>query len=84
VQVQVYRAWGEAARTIARAARALPYVSAARATGRFARVEVARERSPGTARVLADLGALAGARVSFAEEAPLDMESTLLALSGGA
>jgi len=84
VPLQVYRAWGGEARAIARAARALPYVAGARATGRFARIEVRREGTPGTARVLADLGALAGARVSFAEEAPLDMEATLLALAGGA
>jgi len=84
VPLRVYRAWGGEARAIARAARALPYVAGARATGRFARIEVRREGTPGTARVLADLGALAGARVSFAEEAPLDMESTLRALAGGA
>ncbi len=84
VPLQVYRAWGGEARAIARAARALPYVAGARATGRFARIEVRREGAPGTARVLADLGALAGARVSLAEEAPLDMEATLLALAGGA
>jgi len=84
VPLQVYRAWGGDARAIARAARALPYVAGARATGRFARIEVRREGAPGTARVLADLGALAGARVNFAEEAPLDMEATLLALAGGA
>ena len=83
VPLELYRAWGEDARAIARAARALPYVQAARATGRFARVEVARDRSPGAARVLADLRALPGADVWLAEEARVDMESTLLALARG-
>jgi ABC-2 type transport system ATP-binding protein len=83
VPLELYRAWGEDARAIARAARALPYVQAARATGRFARVEVERDRSPGAARVLADLRALPGADVWLAEEAPVDMESTLLALARG-
>ena len=82
--LQVYRAWGDDARAVARAARALPYVEGARATGRFARIEVRRAEAPGAARLLADLAALAGGAVSFAEEAPLDMESTLRALSGGA
>src|SRR6185295_13598904 len=81
VPLELYRAWGEDARAIARAARALPYVQAARATGRFARVEVARDRSPGAARVLADLRALPGADVWLAEEARVDMESTLLSLA---
>ncbi|TMB60353.1 MAG: ABC transporter ATP-binding protein [Deltaproteobacteria bacterium] len=80
--LQVYRAWGDA-RAIVRAARALPYVEGARATGRFARIEVRRGEAPGAARLLADLAALAGGAVSFTEEAPLDMESTLRALSGG-
>src|SRR5207247_430661 len=56
--LQVYRAWGDA-RAIARAARALPYVEGARATGRFARIEVRRGEAPGAARLLADLAALA-------------------------
>jgi ABC-2 type transport system ATP-binding protein len=83
VPLELYRAWGDDARGVARAARALPYVQAARATGRFARVEVARDRTPGAARVLADLRALANADVWLAEQAPVDMESTLLALARG-
>ena len=82
--LRVYRAWGENARAIARAAKTLPYVEAARATGRFARIEVRRTDAPGARRVLADLAALAGGAVSFTEETPLDMESTLRALSEGA
>jgi ABC-2 type transport system ATP-binding protein len=83
VPLELYRAWGDDARAIARAARALPYVQAARATGRFARIEVPRDRSPGTARVLGDLRALPGAGVWLAEQLPVDMESTLLALARG-
>jgi len=83
VPLRVYRAWGENARAIARAAKTLPYVEAARATGRFARIEVRRTDAPGARRVLADLAALAGGALSFVEEAPLDMESTLRALAGG-
>ena len=83
VPLRVYRAWGENARAIARAAKTLPYVEAARATGRFARIEVRRTDAPGARRVLADLAALAGGAVSFTEETPLDMESTLRALSEG-
>ena len=83
VSLRVYRAWGEEPRAIARAARALPYVEGARATGRFARIEVRRAEAPGVTRLLADLTTVAGGAVSFAEETPLDMESTLRALSGG-
>ena len=73
--------WGDDDRAIARAARALPYVSAARATGAFARIEVARARTPGAARVIADLVGLHDGAVRFAEHAAVDMETTLLALS---
>jgi ABC-2 type transport system ATP-binding protein len=83
VPLELYRAWGDDARAVARAARALSYVQAARATGRFARIEVPRDRSPGTARVLADLRALSDTRVWLAEQVPVDMESTLLALARG-
>ena len=83
VPLELYRAWGDDARAVARAARALPYVQAARATGRFARVEVARANSPGAARVLADLRALPNAGVWLTEQSPVDMESTLLALARG-
>jgi len=83
VPLELYRAWGDDARGIARAARTLPYVQAARATGRFARVEVARADTPGAARVIGDLRALPDAGVWLAEQAPVDMESTLLALARG-
>jgi ABC-2 type transport system ATP-binding protein len=79
--LELYRAWGDAPRVIARAARALPYVAGTHAAGGYARVEVARERSPGGARVLGDLAALPDASVRLVEIAPLDMEATLLALA---
>ena len=84
VPLELYRAWGDDVRAIARAARALPYVSGARATGRFARVEVRRDHTPGARAVLHDLTSLPGGGVRFAEQTPVDMESTLLALAQGA
>jgi ABC-2 type transport system ATP-binding protein len=81
VPLELYRAWGEAPRALARAARALPFVSGARASGRFARVEVPSARSPGADAVLRALAGLAGARL--VEALPVDMESTLLALARG-
>jgi len=83
VPLELYRAWGDDPRRIARAARALAYVDGARATGRFARIEVRHASSPGAARVVHDLRRLAEAGVRFAEPAALDMESTLLALARG-
>ena len=81
VPLELYRAWGDDPRAIARAVRDLPYVDGARATGRFARIEVRRDASPGAERVLQDLGALRAAGVRLAEALPLDVESMLLALS---
>ncbi len=82
IPLELYRAWGDDPRAIAAAARALPYVGEARATGRYARIEVPLPRTPGAARVLADLAALP-AHVQLAEQAPIDMEATLLALARG-
>ena len=82
VPLELYRAWGEDPRAIARAAHALPYVGSARATGRSARIMVRHDRSPGAARVLRDVAGLPG--VQLAEQAAIDMESTLLALAAGA
>ncbi len=82
ISLELYRAWGDDPRAIAAAARALPYVGEARATGRYARIEVPLPRTPGAARVLADLAALP-AHVQLAEQAPIDMEATLLALARG-
>ncbi len=80
IPLELYRAWGDDPRAIAAAARALPYVGEARATGRYARIEVPLPRTPGAARVLADLAALS-AHVQLAEQAAIDMEATLLALA---
>lgn len=82
VLIELYRAWGDDPRAIARAARALPYVGEARAIGRYARIEVRRARTPGGAQVLRDLAALPAA-VRVAEQAPIDMEATLLSLARG-
>ena len=82
VPIELYRAWGDDPRAIARAARMLPYVGEARATGRYARIEVPRQESPGAPRVLRDVVALPGA-VRLAEQAPIDMEATLLHLARG-
>jgi len=81
VPLEVYRAWGDDARGMARAARALPFVLGARATGRYARVEVRASESPGVDAALRALSALPG--VQLAESVPVDMESTLLALAHG-
>jgi ABC-2 type transport system ATP-binding protein len=79
IDLELYRVWTDDARAAAAAARALPFVAGARVTGGAARVEVPKARSPGTARVLADLAALPGVRL--AEPLAVDMEATLLALS---
>ena len=82
VGLELYRAWSDDARAVAAAARALPYVAGARATGPSTRVEVRRRQSPGAARVLHDLSGLVGGAVRFAEQLPVDMETTLLGLAG--
>jgi drug efflux transport system ATP-binding protein len=84
VPLGLFRIWGDDPRAIARAVRSLPYVVGARATGRFARVEVERDRTPDVSQVLADLGSLAGIHATLAEQAPVDTESTLLALARSA
>jgi hypothetical protein len=83
VPLELYRAWGSDARAIARAARRLPYVVEARASGRFARIEVKRGEAPDASRILHDLTSLEGAAVQLAEPAAVDMEATLLALARG-
>jgi len=79
VSLELFRVWAEDPRSVARAARALPYVNGARASGGHARVEVGGERAPDDTRIVRDLLGIAGAR--FAERTPVDMESTLLALA---
>jgi ABC-2 type transport system ATP-binding protein len=83
VPVDLYRLWGDDPQRIASAAQALAYVAAARASGRWARVEVRRAHAPPAEEVLRDLRALPGCRVHLAERLPLDMEATLLALARG-
>ena len=79
VPLDLYRAWGSDARAIARAARALPFVSAARASGRFARVEVPQGSSRDGVDVDAGLRSLPG--VGLVERVPVDTESMLLHLA---
>jgi len=79
VGLELYRAWGEDPRALAQAARSLAYVTAVRAGGAFARIEIARQHSPGIPHVLRDLAALPGVRL--AEHTEVDMESALLALA---
>jgi ABC-2 type transport system ATP-binding protein len=81
VGLELYRAWGDEPQAIARAARALPFVLDARASSRFARIEVRRDATPGASRILDELRHLPGTVVRFAEETPVDMEAALLALS---
>jgi ABC-2 type transport system ATP-binding protein len=79
VAVELYRAWGDDADAIARAARALPWVAETHGSGDFARIEVPVDATPGTAAVRRTLAGIAG--VHFAERIPVDMEATLLALA---
>jgi ABC-2 type transport system ATP-binding protein len=79
VTLELFRVWGSEARALARAARALPYVSASRACAGYARVEVGGGSMPSESDILRDLGGLPGAW--FAERTAVDMESTLLALA---
>jgi ABC-2 type transport system ATP-binding protein len=81
--IELYRAWGDDARAIARAARDIVWVRGARAVGRYARVEVRPEMSPGRDAVVGALRRLPGAPVRLAEPVAVDMESTLLALASG-
>jgi ABC-2 type transport system ATP-binding protein len=79
--LDLYHAWGDDPRRVAHGARALPYVASARAAGRVTRIEVRRAAMSDPARVLDDLRHLPEADVHFAEQAPPDMESMLLALA---
>ena len=81
VPIELYRAWGDDPRAIARAARALPYVDEARATGRFARIEVPRPRTPGRRAGARAISPRCRRRCASPSAPPLDMESTLLALA---
>ncbi len=78
VPLTLHRAWGEDARSLARAARTLPYVSSARAVGGFARIE-SREHAMAS-RLSADLRALQPG-LRLVEAIPIDTESMLLHLA---
>jgi ABC-2 type transport system ATP-binding protein len=79
--LELYQVFGAEPRALARAARALPFVSSTRAAGAGARVEVARAASPGSEAAARALRALPGARL--VEARPADLESVLLALARG-
>ena len=81
VSLELFRVWTDDPRSVARGARALPYVTGARASAGHARVEVRGQGAPDDAQIVRDLLALSGARL--AERTPIDMESTLLALARG-
>jgi ABC-2 type transport system ATP-binding protein len=80
-----WRAWTDHGEAVSVAARQLPWVDSARDCGRFVRIEVERQRSPGpeaVARALLGLRTTeGGSLVALAERAPADLESTLLALA---
>jgi ABC-2 type transport system ATP-binding protein len=78
----LYRAWGDAPRAIARAARALPFAVAVRPTARFVRVEVERTNGIDLARIARDLGNLPG--VALVERLDSDMEAALRHLARAA
>lgn len=77
VPIDLYRVWSDDPRAVARSARRLPYVEAARRNGGFARVEVLRPQAPNPAQVREDL-AQGGSGIHLIEQLPADMESTLL------
>lgn len=80
--MDLYRVWAAEPRTLARAARELPWIQAVRASGRFARIVVSTSRSPGEASALRALSALPGARI--VERVAVDLEATLLGLARSA
>jgi drug efflux transport system ATP-binding protein len=78
-RLELYRVWGEDPRALARAARQLPSVAGARASGRSARVEVAAGAGAEVGALRAALCALPGA--VLVEALPVDMEAVLLSLA---
>ena len=78
----IYRAWTDDARHVAKAARTLPWAAAARASGRFVRIEVERATGPDPATITRAIAALPG--VMLVESLPPDMESTLRHLASAA
>jgi ABC-2 type transport system ATP-binding protein len=78
---EAWRAWTNDAEAVRAAARAIPWADGARSCGRFVRLEVASDRSPGDDEICRTVLGLAGGAVSLVERAPADLESTLLALA---
>jgi ABC-2 type transport system ATP-binding protein len=78
----LYRAWTDDARHVAKAARTLPWAAAARASGRFVRIEVERATGPDPATITRAIESLPG--VMLVESLPPDMESTLRHLASAA
>jgi ABC-type multidrug transport system ATPase subunit len=78
-QLELYRVWGEDPRALARAARQLPSVSGARASGQSARVEVAAGTGAEPGAIREALCALPG--VALVEPLPIDMGAVLLSLA---
>jgi len=81
VPIELYRAWSDDPRGVARSARQLPYVEGVRQTGAFTRVEVVADRTPGLDAVRRDLMSDASLGVHLVEQLPVDMEATLLHLA---
>jgi len=79
---ELYRAWTDDARHVARAARGLAFAAAVRASGRFVRVEVERAPDRDRATVTRAIAAIPG--VLLVEPLPPDMESTLRHLASAA
>jgi len=79
-----WRIWTNDAEAVKAVARTLAWVDSARSCGRFVRVEVLREQSPGpdeVCRRLLSLGNGGSTTIALVERAPADLESTLLALA---
>jgi len=77
----LYRLWSRDVIAAAHAARALPWVTSARAIGRYARVEVRRSDAPADA--AARLATLPGAAIHLVEARAPDMECMLRYFAGG-
>jgi ABC-2 type transport system ATP-binding protein len=79
---ELYRAWTDEARRVARTARTLPFVAAVRASGRYVRVEVERGTGHDRTTVARAIAAIPG--VLLVEALPPDMEATLRHLASAA
>ena len=79
---ELYRAWTDDARHVARAARTLPFAAAVRASGRYVRVEVERDAERDRTTVTRAIAAIPG--VLLVEALPPDMEAALRHLASAA